>query len=180
MRCTHCGTETSPENADEPVGGAALGPDDEEVRCPECVTGAHRQATGVGFAPAQPGQWMDDKVREIRLRRGATRRGLTLMKSRSHESRADDPGSYWPATADNGSGSWGCRLPVGPDAGMILDEVEEYLTYRTTRAEIMDYLSQVYGSAFVEDLIKHLPQLRAEALTLAQLRCRITALATVS
>ena len=48
------------------------------------------------------------------------------------------------------------------------------------RAEIMDYLSQVYGSAFVEDLIKHLPQLRAEALTLAQLRCRITALATVS
>src|SRR3978361_1535704 len=82
MRCTHCGTETSPENADEPVGGAALGPDDEEVRCPECVTGAHRQATGGGFAPAQPGQWMDDKVREIRLRRGATTRGLPVMSSR--------------------------------------------------------------------------------------------------
>lgn len=102
------------------------------------------------------------------------------MKSRSHESRADDSLRYRPATVDKDSSSRGRHLPVAPDAGMTLDGVEEYLIYRTTRAEIMEYLNQSYGPAFVEDLIKHLPQLRAEALNLAQLRCGITASATVS
>jgi hypothetical protein len=63
---------------------------------------------------------------------------------------------------------------------MTLDGVEEYLTYRATRPEIIEYLTQVYGSAFVEDLIKILPQLHAETLNLAELRCRITASSTVS
>jgi hypothetical protein len=30
-------------------------------------------------------------------------------------------------------------------------------SYRITRTEIMDYLSQAYGPVFVQDLIKHLP-----------------------
>ncbi len=76
---------------------------------------------------------------------------------------------------DKDSDSWGSRLLVGPDAGMTLDGVEEYLIYGTTRAEIMEYLSQEYGPAFVGDLIKHLPKLRVETLKLAQLRSRITA-----
>ena len=81
---------------------------------------------------------------------------------------------------DNDNGSWSCRPPVGPDAGMTLDGVEDYLSYRTTRAEIMEYLSQVYGSTFVEDLITHLPPLHTEALNLAQLRCRSTTSSTVT
>jgi hypothetical protein len=131
-------------------------------------------------APPRLGLWTKAKVRENRLRLVTPRQGLTRMKSQSRESLADDSGRYRPATVDKDSGSLGCRLQVGPDAGMTLDGVEEYLSYRTTRAEIMEYLNQAYGSAFVEDLIKHLPQLRAETLNLSQSRCRITASATLS
>jgi hypothetical protein len=41
---------------------------------------------------------------------------------------------------------------------MTLDEVEKYLLYETTSAEVMEYLSDTYGRVFVGDLIKHLPQ----------------------
>jgi hypothetical protein len=34
--------------------------------------------------------------------------------------------------------------------------LEKHFAYDITRAEIMEYLSQTYGAAFVEDLIKHL------------------------
>lgn len=50
-----------------------------------------------------------------------------------------------------------------PKARLTLDGVEEYLTYDITRAEIMDYLLSAYGPVFLDDLIKHLPQVHAEA-----------------
>jgi hypothetical protein len=40
---------------------------------------------------------------------------------------------------------------------MTLEEVEKYLAYGIANAEIIEYLSQTYGSVFVGDLIKHLP-----------------------
>jgi hypothetical protein len=36
-------------------------------------------------------------------------------------------------------------------------DAENHLGHANTRAEIMDYLGQVYGSMFVVDLAKHLP-----------------------
>jgi hypothetical protein len=146
MRCTRCGAKAPPEDTDEPV----------------------EQAPDVRFVAAWLGQRVEDKVRENRLRRSAKRQGLTLMKSRSRESRAGGSGRYWLSPVDKDSGSWGSRLLDGPDTGMTLDGVEEYLIYGTTRAEIMEYLSQAYGPAFVGDLIKHLPKLRVETLKLAQ------------
>lgn len=41
--------------------------------------------------------------------------------------------------------------------GMSIDEVEKYLVYGMTHPEIIEYLSQTYGSVFVGDLIKRLP-----------------------
>jgi hypothetical protein len=153
MCCIHCGAKALPEDTDEPV----------------------EQATEVRFAAAWLGQRVEDKIRENRLRRSAKRQGFTLMKSQSRESRADGSGHYWLAPADYDSCSWGSHPLVGPDAGMTLDAVEEYLIYGTTRAAIMEYLSQAYGPAFVGDLITHLPKLRMEALHLTQLRCQINA-----
>jgi putative transposase len=42
MRCTRCGTEAPPTDTDAPVEWAARGPDDEEVRCLECIIGAQQ------------------------------------------------------------------------------------------------------------------------------------------
>ena len=160
MRCTRCGTETSQQDTDEPVGWAALGPADESVRCAECSIGAP-QAT-MRCAPAQLGRWVQDMARDNQLRRVAKRQLLTLMKSWSREPDADGPDRHWRDTID--SDSWSSHLPVGTDGEMAFDGVEEYLIYRTTRAEIVEYLAQAYGSAFVGDLLEHFPQLRAETL----------------
>jgi hypothetical protein len=133
---------------------------------PEDTNEPVEQATEMRFAAAWLGQRVEDKVRENRLRRSAKQQGLTLVKFRSRESRAGGSGRYWLSPVDKDSGSWGSRLPACPDAGMTLDGVEEYLIYGTTRAEIMEYLSQAYGPVFVGDLLKHLPELRVEALNL--------------
>jgi hypothetical protein len=37
-----------------------------------------------------------------------------------------------------------------------LDTAERYLGDGLTRAEVMEYLSQTYGSVFMADLVKHL------------------------
>ena len=177
MCCTRCGTESPPTDTDEPVDWAARNQITKKSAAPSASSA---RSSPPSPAPPRLGPWTKTKVRENRLRRVAPRQGLTLIKSQSRESLADDSSHYRPATVDKDSGLLGCRLPVGRDAGMTLDGVEEYLTYRTTRAEIMEYLNQAYGPAFVEDLIKHLPQLRAEKLNVSQLCCRITASATVS
>lgn len=39
-----------------------------------------------------------------------------------------------------------------------LDALNSHLGDNITRAEIMNYLSQTYGPAFVQDLVKRLPQ----------------------
>lgn len=71
MRCTRCGTEAPPTDTDEPVDWAAWGPNDEGIRCPERISGAHQQATEVRLAPPRLGQRTEGKVRE-RLRLVAT------------------------------------------------------------------------------------------------------------
>ena len=80
---------------------------------------------------------------------------------------AREPDAYGVRCAEciiGDTGSWSSHLLVGPDAKMTFDGVEEYLRYEATRAEIVEYLSQVYGAAFVEDLIKHLPPLHVKSL----------------
>lgn len=62
----------------------------------------------------------DDKVRENRLRRMASRQGLTLSRSRRRDRRALDYGLYW---LSDTSGS-----NVTSAAGISLDDVERYLT----------------------------------------------------
>ena len=177
MRCTRCGTEAPPTDTDEPVEWAAREPDDEKVCCPECIIGA-QQSTEPRPAPAGTAD-------EGQVPGESASPRHTTARPHAH----DVPVPRVPCrrlrplpAGHGGQGQWlfGSRLQAGPDAGMTLDAVEEYLTYRTTHAEIMEYLNQAYGSAFVEDLIKHLPQLRAETLNLSQLRCRITASATLS
>ncbi len=62
-----------------------------------------------------------EKVRENRLRRVASRRGLRLVKSRRRDPRALDYGTYWvvnPSTNLNLSGDLGLQG---------LDEVERFL-----------------------------------------------------
>ncbi|MFE3577850.1 hypothetical protein [Streptomyces vinaceus] len=61
----------------------------------------------------------DDKVRENRIRRMASRQGLTLRRSRRRDPRAVDYGVYW-VTDVNGD------YVAGLD-GVSLDEVECYL-----------------------------------------------------
>lgn len=103
-------------------------------------------------------QWVAGKVRENRLRVLARRQGLQLSKYRHRDDHACDPGRYGLASAPQ-DGSWhGMDVLVSSTDGMTLDEVEKYLVYGMTRAEIMEYLSQTYGPVFVGDLIKHLPQ----------------------
>lgn len=63
---------------------------------------------------------IEDKVRENRLRRMATRQQLKLVKSRRRDERAYDFGVYWISDLNNNLQS--------PEAGMNIDEVEEFLT----------------------------------------------------
>jgi len=53
------------------------------------------------------------------------------------------------AVAEDDQGTF-CPVP--------LDAADNHLRDSITRAEIMNYLSQTYGPAFVEELGKHLPQ----------------------
>ncbi len=108
----------------------------------------------------------DDEIRENRLRRVAKRQGLMLMKSPHHEPHTDDV--YWLDTIADGSCDRLSRFLVSPAASMTIDGVEEYLTYGTTRTAIMEYLIRSYGPAFVEELIKHLPRLRAKTSNTTQ------------
>lgn len=50
--------------------------------------------------------------------------------------------------------SQGVPRPAHRDTG------KKYLSYGIARAEIIEYLNQTYGPVFVEDLVKHLAQLR--------------------
>lgn len=64
----------------------------------------------------------DEKVRENRLRRAASRQGLGLQKSRRRDPRALDYGGYWLFDISTNG------LVAGGEWGMSLDEVEEWLT----------------------------------------------------
>lgn len=102
--------------------------------------------------------WVGNKVRENRLRRLAKRQRLQLTRSRYCDCGACDSGRYGLATVQRDGGQQGADLLVSSADGMTLDEVEKYLLYETTSAEVMEYLSDTYGRVFVGDLIKHLPQ----------------------
>ncbi|MFD9632833.1 hypothetical protein [Streptomyces violascens] len=62
----------------------------------------------------------EEKVRENRLRRMASRQGLTLRRSRRRDRRALDYGLYWLAQADG--------MQVTASEGITLDEIERFLT----------------------------------------------------
>jgi hypothetical protein len=62
----------------------------------------------------------EDKVRENRLRRMATRQGLRLIKSRRRDPRALDFGVYWLADERD----W----LMTDELGDTLDGIEDYLT----------------------------------------------------
>jgi hypothetical protein len=139
------------ERPEEFVSWPALVPGEQQVSCPSYLVGARQQATVRISATAWLRQWVKGKVRESRLRQLAMRQGLRLTKSRHGDARAGDRIHY--GLAAMGSG------PLASFAeGMTLDEVEKYLVYGMASAEIIKYLSQTYGSRFVGDLIKHLPQ----------------------
>ena len=112
--------------------------------------------------------WTEDQIREIRLHRMAKQQGLVLVRSERCASHASGWCLYWPATVPDSNGQWPERLLVSPEIGLTLDGVEEFLTYGTTRAAIMEYLIRSYGPVFVKELIKHLPQLRAGTSQLDQ------------
>jgi hypothetical protein len=117
------------------------------------------------------GSWFmrcDDEIRESRLRRMAERQGLILMASRRREAPTGGYELYWLATIAEGGSNWRGRLLVSPDAGMTIDGVEEYLTCGITRTAVIAYLTRSYGPIFVEELIKHLPQLSAETPNVMQ------------
>lgn len=62
----------------------------------------------------------EEKVRENRLRRMASRQGLTLHRSRRRDPRALDYGLYWLRNAND-------EPAIAPE-GTTLDEIERYLT----------------------------------------------------
>jgi hypothetical protein len=61
-----------------------------------------------------------EKVRENRLRRMATRRGLVLVKSRRRDPGALDFGAYWLLDERN--------RHVSGEVGMDLDGIQAFLT----------------------------------------------------
>jgi hypothetical protein len=61
----------------------------------------------------------DDKIRENRLRRMASRQGLTLTRSRRRDRRALDYGLYW---LINAAGE-----QVTEPGGVSIDQIENYL-----------------------------------------------------
>ncbi len=67
-----------------------------------------------------------DKVRENRLRRMASRQGLTLQRSRLRDSRAIGYGTYQLVDARTGD----VKAAAEPDGGygLTLDEIESQLT----------------------------------------------------
>lgn len=155
MRCARCGR------------GMLVAESIEDAVCCRACAPSTRRPPGVRFAAGPEELWAEDKIRESRLRRMAQRQGLVLMKSQHCDPRPDGWCLYWPATVVASSGHWRGRLLVSPDMGLTLDGVEEFLTYGTTRAAIMEYLIRSYGPVFVEELIKHLPARRVNASSLS-------------
>lgn len=154
MRGARRGHGAPSEQPDGSLGWEALGPDDQLVTCPACLS--RRGPTPLRISAAERlGQWGANKGREHRLRRLASRQGLQLRKARDPDGCACTCGRYELGTNRSYRGS---GLLVSCADGMTLDEVERYLVYGETHAEIMEYLSQTYGQVFVGDLIKHLPQ----------------------
>jgi hypothetical protein len=70
---------------------------------------------------------MNDKVREITLRRKAARRGLRLIRSRRRDPLALDYGLYWLLPADDTRENT-THAGLDPADGMTLDQVEQRLT----------------------------------------------------
>lgn len=162
MRCARCGRDIPVTERGEFFDEEPPGRDDDAVCCPACPARTGRRATDVLLAAVPPERWTDDTIRESRLRQMARSQGLVLMKVQYRAQHAGGWGLYW----SGNSGHWPSRLLVTPDVGLTLDGVEEFLTYGTTRAAIMEYLIRSYGPVFVEDLAKHLPQRRAKASNL--------------
>jgi hypothetical protein len=61
----------------------------------------------------------DDKIRENRLRRMASRQGLTLTRSRRRDRFAIDYGKYWLSDASGAA--------ITASSGVGLDEIERIL-----------------------------------------------------
>lgn len=74
----------------------------------------------------------EEKVRENKLRRAATRQGLRLEKSRRRDPRSIDYGRYWLIDGPASSGeNWRARVAVlGGEHGATLDEIEAALNER--------------------------------------------------
>ena len=137
MPCARREYRSLAEQPEESLSWAALGPDEQEMRCPVYRAGAQQQATA-RISAARLRQWVRGKVRENRLRRLAKRQGLRLSKSRRCDARTLGHTCYGLAAAGSG------RL-VSFAEGMTLDEVEKYLIYGMANAKIIEYLSQTYG-----------------------------------
>jgi hypothetical protein len=149
MPCARRGHRSLSEQPEESLSWAALGPDEQEGSCPAYPAGAQQQPTPRISAAALK-LWVKEKLRESRLRQLARRQGLRLTKSRGCGAGALGSLCYGLAAAGSGK-------PASFAEGMALDEVEKYLVYGMANAEIIEYLSQTYGSVFVGDLLKHLP-----------------------
>jgi hypothetical protein len=150
MPCARRGHRSLSEQPEESLSWAALGPDEQEGSCPAYLAGARQQPTARISAAARLKLWIKEKLRESRLRQLARRQGLRLTKCRRCDAAALDSLCYGLAAARSGK-------PASFAEGMTLDEVEKYLVYGMANAEIIEYLSQTYGSVFVGDLLKHLP-----------------------
>jgi hypothetical protein len=70
---------------------------------------------------------LEEKVRENRLRRMATRQGLQLTKSRRRDDGATDYGVYFVAEATAPGEHWRSRELLTSEMGCSLDEVEAFL-----------------------------------------------------
>ncbi|GAB3454033.1 hypothetical protein AB1207_01235 [Kineococcus endophyticus] len=60
------------------------------------------------------------KVRDNRLRRAASRQGLTIIKNRRRDPRALDFGRCWLKRGD--------EVVYGGEGGVTIEEIEAYLT----------------------------------------------------
>jgi hypothetical protein len=150
MPCGRRGHRSLSEQPEESLSWAALSPDDQEGSCPAYPAGAQQQPTASISAAARLKLWIKEKLRESRLRQLARRQELRLTKTRRCDAGALGSLCYGLAAAGSGK-------PASYAEGMTLDEVEKYLVYGMANAEIIEYLSQSYGSVFVGDLLKHLP-----------------------
>jgi hypothetical protein len=101
-------------------------------------------------APQQKQRVIEKRPYGIRFSALARRRAKT-MRFRYRGCKVlsaliDEPHIWVPAGLDHPELSCSARLDAENDLGHAI-----------TRAEIMEYLGQTYGSMFVEDLAKHLP-----------------------